>query len=316
MNSSQYNEVKPSNHSSLAARGYFDVVLLPDERSLLPNQRQFLYLLGHELADQVVWIKNSSEAEHYSQISSQANSQVKSQNRTVGLVCLNPEHVQWATNNRLVVIPFLSQRIPAYPFCSESQQPLLTTPQAHRVLPRILVLGPESSGKSTLVDYLEDTIGSQVKLSVVPEYIRDYYDMLGHIALDYEQVAVSGLVQYALEKVFASFQASGLLIVDTNCATTCFWSQILYGQYPEWLWQYALGQNYTLCCVLRPDLPWQPDPQRCQPEQSDREHFFSQCLDYAQQISRKVLILEGQGETRYTLLMREITQLISVERTS
>ncbi|MGI0117190.1 AAA family ATPase [Zooshikella sp. RANM57] len=304
MNSSKHKTVTSQSNSPLLIRGYLDVVLLPDEFSLLPAQCHFLWLLGHELADQVVWIKNSGEAEHWPQ------------DRTVGLVCLTPEHVQWANTHRSVAIPFLRQRIPTFPFCAESHQQALITPQPKSVLPRILVLGPESSGKSTLVDYLESTIGCQMRLTIVPEYIRDYYNMLGHIELDYEQVAVSGLVQYALEKLLLSLQPSELHIVDTNCAATCLWSQILYGQYPKWLWQYALRQHYTLCCVLSPDLPWQPDPQRCQPKQADREHFFNQCLDYARQVSSKVLVLEGLGESRYTTLMTEISKLVNVKRTS
>ncbi|MBU2713755.1 AAA family ATPase [Zooshikella harenae] len=304
MNSSKHNAVTSHRNSPLLIRGHLDVVLLPDDFSLLPAQRHFLWLLGHELAGQVVWIKNRGEAERWPQ------------DRTVGLVCLTPEHVQWANTHRFVAIPFLRQRMSAFPFCAESHQQALITPLPKSVLPRILVLGPESSGKSTLVDYLKSTLGRQMKLTIVPEYIRDYYNMLGHIELDYEQVAVSGLVQYALEKLFFSFQPSELHVVDTNCATTCFWSQILYGQYPEWLWQCALGQNYILCSVLRPDLPWQPDPQRCQPKQADREHFFYQCLDYARQVSSKVLVLEGQGESRYASFMTEISKLVNVKRTS
>ncbi len=128
---------------------------------------------------------------------------------------------------------------------------------------KIVITGPESSGKSKLAAQLADAFGKVW----VPEFARQYLDGLGrpYIADDLLEIARG---QVALEDEMAA-QANGLLFLDTSLEVVKIWSEFRFGFCHQWtLEQLRLRRpdHYLLCL---PDLPWEPDPQRENPNDRD-----------------------------------------------
>lgn len=144
--------------------------------------------------------------------------------------------------------------------------------------PKIVLYGPESSGKTTLAKALALHYGSLW----VPEYARHYLlqqdQYTGRLAqgivstyADIEPMAVG---QIALEDALAEVAPAHLpLFCDTSPLTNLVYSHYYFGRAPGWLEQLAPARPYALYLLLRPDVPWVPDPLRDRP--ADREALFA-----------------------------------------
>ncbi|MFQ1702845.1 AAA family ATPase [Loktanella agnita] len=135
---------------------------------------------------------------------------------------------------------------------------------------RICLLGPESTGKTTLANALG--------YPVIPEYGRSYdaqfrqgqnwtaADFIalsqGHIALRREIAARSGPV----------------CIEDTDLIQTMAWADFLLGKIPEPLLDIAAGWTAaTHYILLTPDVPWTNDGTRYTGDSAARTRFL-ECL--------------------------------------
>lgn len=128
---------------------------------------------------------------------------------------------------------------------------------------KIVLTGPESSGKTTLAAQLAAHFGTVW----VPEFARQYLADLGRPYLfgDLMEIAKG---QAALEDELAA-QANGLLFLDTSLEVLKIWSEVRFGRcHPDLLalLQGRLPDQYLLCL---PDLPWTFDPQRENPNDRD-----------------------------------------------
>src|ERR1700734_1455649 len=92
---------------------------------------------------------------------------------------------------------------------------------------KIAVVGPESTGKSTMSAYLArhyDTVW-------VPEYAREYCEKLTEPPTWQDEINMfKG--QLALEKSMLQ-QANKILICDTTFITVKIWSDYMFGQAPQ-----------------------------------------------------------------------------------
>ncbi len=131
---------------------------------------------------------------------------------------------------------------------------------------RIAVFGPESTGKTTLAAKL----AVHFSVPLVLEYAREFWDQEGVITL--EDIPVIAREQWRREDA-ALQQASRLIICDTEALTTMLWSDLLYGTCPDDIRRgvEARAKNYALYLLLDIDVPWAADPQRCFPDEEDRQ---------------------------------------------
>ena len=170
----------------------------------------------------------------------------------------------------------------------------------------ILVLtGPECSGKSSLAAQLH----AHLDWPLLPELARAYLD---------DRYAQSGIYRYRpsdlLNLASMQRQAEALkcnkddAILDTDLLTLIVWWQEKFGPVPRQLssqWQCQATRRYLLC---KPDMPWQPDPQRENP--SDRDRLYA--LYEAELSNRgcKYSICEGNEQAR---LAQALTAIKSVD---
>ncbi len=157
---------------------------------------------------------------------------------------------------------------------------------------RVAVIGPESSGKSTLTQFLAARFGTKY----AAEYARSYLDA---VSMEITAEALRTIAQghRASEDALAE-QCSGLLFCDTEAITTKLYSQLFLGFVPLEIEAYAAEDRYTLYLVTNATEDWVPDPQRYQPEYAARAAFSRACILELERLGRRFVVLEGSWEQR------------------
>lgn len=122
-------------------------------------------------------------------------------------------------------------------------------------VPRLVLLGAESSGKTTLATALAEALGT----AWVPEYGRTLHEQKNG-ALDYEDLLYIGRRQLELEDE-ATPQAHGWLVCDTNAATTALYSYYYFHRCDPALLALArvCGARYARTFVCLPTVPFEQD---------------------------------------------------------
>jgi len=148
----------------------------------------------------------------------------------------------------------LSQALPAaaglHPFVAAQYGAVAPAP-----VPRLVLLGAESSGKSTLAAALAEALGTVW----VPEFGRTLHEQK-NARLDYEDLLYIGRRQLEEEDA-ATPPAQNWLVCDTNGATTAMYSYYYYGRCEPALRALAaacrLRYAHTFVCL--PTVPFQQD---------------------------------------------------------
>lgn len=140
---------------------------------------------------------------------------------------------------------------------------------------RVVVYGPESTGKSTLTRNLArhyDTV-------FVSEYARGYLDHKGAVCEPRDIIPIAR-GHLAAEEALAR-QANRVLFIDTDSVTTALYSDWYYGRVPDEVAELAARRRHDLHLLLDVDVPWVADPQRDQPHRREelRDRFHRELVE-------------------------------------
>lgn len=137
----------------------------------------------------------------------------------------------------------------------------------NKVIKKIAIVGPESTGKSTMSQHLAKHYG----VPWVPEYARYYCAALtADCTLQDEINMYHG--QIALEESVLATAETDFIICDTTFITVKIWSDEMLGTTPQIVLDGLKTRHYDYYLLLDIDLPWQEDPLRDFPNQ--REYFM------------------------------------------
>ena len=157
---------------------------------------------------------------------------------------------------------------------------------------RILILGPESTGKSTLAAALADLYQEPW----VPEVAREYLENLCR-PYTYEDLLQIGKQQLQLEDKLAG-EAKNYLFCDTDLRVIQVWSQHRYGKVDPWVKEELARRTYDLILLCAPDLPWEEDPLREHPELEMRQQFFGLYQQLTEASGFPWALVAGKSEER------------------
>lgn len=173
----------------------------------------------------------------------------------------------------------------------------------HSAIKKIAIVGPESTGKSTMSAYLAE----HYHTVWVPEFARDYCAALTAPPTWQDEINMF-YGQVALEEEYIP-KANQLLICDTTFITVKIWSDYTFGRAPQEVLDELPKHPYDLYLLLNIDLPWEEDPLRDFPHM--REHFMEVWHEELKELGANYVVISGAGPERYENAVKAIDQFLS-----
>lgn len=146
------------------------------------------------------------------------------------------------------------------------------------MLKKVVIIGPESTGKSTLCERL----AQHYKTIWCREYARQYltengtgykFDDLLTIAKGQINLEESVLRQAARFKSDAGKPCLPVFL-DTDLMVMKVWCEYVFNDCHSWILNGISVRNYDLYLLCRPDLPWVSDQLREYPDERPRQELF------------------------------------------
>lgn len=160
-------------------------------------------------------------------------------------------------------------------------------------LKKVVVIGPECTGKSELSAFLADAF----KTVWAEEYARVYIDQLDRPYEPDDLVRIAE-GQLRLEDQQAS-KANRVLICDTDLYVIKIWSIFKYGYCDPWILKAIAERKYDLYLLTYIDIPWEDDPLREHPEK--RQELYNIYLKELQNQPVPFVEIKGsRGERQRT----------------
>ncbi len=174
---------------------------------------------------------------------------------------------------------------------------------------KVVIIGPESTGKSTLAEQLAAAFGCQW----VPEYARTY---LEHLEREYTYADLLEIAkgQMKMEDMYA-LKKSDLLICDTDLHVVQVWSQHKFGQVDPWILQEIDKRKYDLYLLTDIDIPWENDPLREHPEPEMRLYFSQIYRKLIEATGVPFFTISGNNDQRIQSAVAIVNSLLSAKGT-
>jgi NadR type nicotinamide-nucleotide adenylyltransferase len=151
------------------------------------------------------------------------------------------------------------------------------------MLKKIVVIGPESTGKSTLCEQL----ANHYKTFWCPEYAREYLQTHG-TKYDYDDLLTIATGQVELEERYIELasckwqEASDSpltthhspLFIDTDMYVMKVWCEFVFGKCHQFILDQLAGRKYDLYLLCNIDLEWQYDEMREYPDLETRKKLY------------------------------------------
>lgn len=175
---------------------------------------------------------------------------------------------------------------------------------------KIVIIGPESTGKSTLCQQLSDHFGTRW----VPEYAREY--LLQHGAgYTFDDLLTIAHGQLHLEDEYAaalrkSSTPAGPLFIDTDMYVMKVWCEFVYQRCHQWILDQIVDRKYDLYLFCNIDLPWAPDDLREYPDLESRQRLYHIYKDIMINQSVDWVDISGNYERRRSTAVDAVEKLI------
>lgn len=170
------------------------------------------------------------------------------------------------------------------------------------MLKKVIITGPESTGKSTL----SKALAKHYNTVWVPEYARKYINTLNrpYNKNDLLKIMTGQLIT---ENQMVK-EAKNILFCDTSLLVIKVWYEHKFGELPPILIEKLKKFSCDHFLLPNIDLPWVFDPQRENPDQ--RAFFFNIYRRELEQMETDFTIISGTGDKRIKSAIRAIDYLV------
>jgi NadR type nicotinamide-nucleotide adenylyltransferase len=184
------------------------------------------------------------------------------------------------------------------------------------MLKKIVVIGPESTGKSTLCRQLAE----HFETVWCPEYAREYlltngkdYSYTDLLAIAKGQIAGEENWAELLEKRAAPLLEQDYDIpyfIDTNMVVMKVWAEFVFNKCHPYIEEQLAKRKYDHYLLCQPDLEWEKDELREYPDLETRERLFFIYKNYLEQQSIPWTLIKGKNEDRIQSAIRTVNKIL------
>lgn len=172
---------------------------------------------------------------------------------------------------------------------------------------RIVVTGPESTGKTTLSRRLAEL----ARAEWVPEASRIYAERKRGelLASDVAPIAREHIRLADTATEHARAERRTLLVLDTDLLSTVIYARHYYRFVPDWierLERARRGDLYLLCDI---DVPWVPDGIRDRP--ANRDEMFVLFRDALVRRKAPFVLVQGDWDKRWEIARQAVAPFIA-----
>lgn len=143
-----------------------------------------------------------------------------------------------------------------------------------KTIKKIVIIGPESTGKSTLCQNL----ATHYNTLWVPEYAREFLEKNGP-EYNYEDLLTIAKGQIDSEEKISHHSSAishqpSTIIIDTDMYVMKVWAEFVFNKCHNWILNRIAERKYDLYLLCDVDLPWFEDPLREYPDKIIREKLY------------------------------------------
>ena len=184
------------------------------------------------------------------------------------------------------------------------------------MLKKIAIIGPESTGKSTLATQL----ANHYETVSCPEYAREFlmangsaYEFHDLLTIAKGQLAMEDEYTAKLESQSLSFLEEGghlPLFVDTEMYVMKVWSEFVFNKCDKFILDEITKRKYDLYLLCNVDLPWVKDELREYPELHTRKTLFKMYEDCMINQETPWVIISGTNEQRLKQAIKAVDEVL------
>ncbi len=181
-------------------------------------------------------------------------------------------------------------------------------------LKKIVIIGPESTGKSTLCQLLANHYHSLWCPEFAREYLLThgtnytYHDLLtiakGQTALEDEYVSKT-VEQSAIKKI-----ENPLLFADTDMYVMKVWCEYVFGECHRYILDQIAERKYDHYLLCNIDLPWVEEELREYPDLNTRNELFHIYKDILINQNVPWTVITGSYEERLSIAIKSINDTL------
>ncbi|BAO54685.1 AAA family ATPase [Nonlabens marinus] len=171
---------------------------------------------------------------------------------------------------------------------------------------RIVLYGPESTGKSTLANQLAAHYQEPQVSEFARVYLQEKMDRTGTVC-SFGDIVPIAIGQRESENKAAT-QAGRLLFCDTDILETYVYSTIYFNRAPQELVRSLKASSYDLYLLMDIDTKWTPDDLRDRPQ--ERKSIFKKFQQTLEEFKQPYKIITELGHQRFLNAIAAIDDLL------
>jgi NadR type nicotinamide-nucleotide adenylyltransferase len=143
------------------------------------------------------------------------------------------------------------------------------------MLKKIVIIGPESTGKSTLCEQLAQHYDTMW----CPEFAREFL-LTNGTDYTYDDLLTMAKGQLAMEDEYAAMvHHRKPLFIDTDMYVMKVWCEFVFGKCHQFILDQIVQRKYNLYLLCNTDLPWIKDELREYPDLKTRQKLYNMYKD-------------------------------------